>query len=176
MVSKWCWIIYHKDIINHKDELKGGQYTNLILAALFHDMNHSMGSLKDDQNVKNAIKSMESWLDQEKGLSTDVDKNVITEIIKATEYPYVIDKDKLSYSQKIIRDADLLVSNESNWMDSILFGLQSEMKVDNIDDLIEGNIKFHESIEMLTDFGKKVQKEGWLPLERLKSLKSILDN
>ena len=94
--------------------LEGSSYYNLdtvneislIIAALFHDFNHSMGELKDSENIKNALESFEVWYEENNSI-LNINKDIVINAIKATEYPYVIDSKDLTIEQKIIRDSDL---------------------------------------------------------------------
>ena len=169
MVSKWAYIIYLSDL-QKRDELKReGVFENLIISCLFHDMNHSMGEENDEYNVKQSIESFKKWYSEYE--PKGIDKDIVIQTIKATQYPYVIKDEDLNYLQCIIRDADLLVSHDTDWLNNIIFGLKKEMGVDEMEKMIDGNISFHSNINMRTDFGKNIE---WKPLKQLKQLKEIL--
>src|ERR1019366_5684420 len=105
----------------------GAQYYNLpkdttrdiLLAALFHDFNHSGGKLPDNENIKNAVSCIQALL-------TNIHPLVI-DCIECTEYPFV--KEPLTIEQRIIRDADLMQFRYTNWMDMIGKNLRKEMEV-----------------------------------------------
>ena len=126
---------------------------NLVIAALFHDFNHSMGKEKDSWNVKEAIKSFKKYSKE----SEENNKKII-KIIEATEYPYVIEEDQLSLDQKIIRDADLLQVFHDNYIQQNLLGLSQEMKLP-ITTMLTGQKKFMDSIHYHTDFAQKLSEE-----------------
>lgn len=149
----------------HKKEIK-----NLLIAALFHDFNHSGGKLKDSENVKNAILAFEEHSKQPKE-----DNLKIIEIIKATEYPYVISEDKLNIYQKIIRDADLLQSFEDNYIQQITIGLgMQEMGLD-VKSILIGQENFLKNIKFHT-FPAKMEYSAKMPglLKDLEFLKNSL--
>lgn len=121
----------------------------LVIAALFHDFNHSGGKLKDAENVKNAIKAFEDISEE-----NDIDNKFITDVIKATEYPYVIDEPNIY--QEIIRDADLLQGSKDNWIQQIVLGLSSEFKQD-ISKFIDVQSNFLKDLK----FNTKKANEIW---------------
>lgn len=100
-------------------------YVDLILAALFHDVNHSMGKEKDSVNVNVAISTFYTFADENNLDINLIDK--IASLIKITEYPYTIETSQLNFEQQILRDADLLQRYEDNWYDMIIVGLSKEM-------------------------------------------------
>ena len=95
----------------------------LVIAALFHDFNHSQGKLKDKQNVDNAIDSTENYLSYSSNFSYAKIKR-ITEIIRATEYPYS-EENNINVLSEIIRDADLSQSASDDFLFYVM-GLMEE--------------------------------------------------
>jgi HD superfamily phosphodiesterase len=85
----------------------------LLIAALFHDFNHSGGKLKNDsENVKLAIEGFQKYTKESKE-----DTEFICDLIKITEFPYNADNDsKLSIRQQILRDADVMQWLEPNFI------------------------------------------------------------
>lgn len=145
-------------------ETGGCEYYNLILAGMFHDMNHSMGEKDDSDNVKMAIKSLKDWW-KSSGNKIDhsfMDINIdeCIEIIKATQYPYVIDDVDLTIPQKLIRDSDLLIMLRDNWFNNIL-GLDKELNIDNIPMTLKGSLDFYNSIEFRTEWAKEIGENQW---------------
>jgi HD superfamily phosphodiesterase len=137
------------DSIEHTDTL------DLLVAALFHDFNHTMGKEKDNVNIQRAIEAFSDYYDNSL-THTDVNKNTVINIIKITEYPYTIENSELNTNQKIIRDADLLQGAVDNWYDFIVVGLSKEMNIPIGHGLKEGLIKFRDNIEYNFDYSKKV--------------------
>jgi hypothetical protein len=122
----------------------------LLMAALFHDYNHSMGEQNDEWNVDIAIQHLAAFNHKEQ---LNLDIGVMTKILRATQYPYVIPSEDLNVYQRIIRDADLCQIYEYNWLQQNIFGLSQEMKIP-VEQLIPGQRKFLESITPLTDYGR----------------------
>lgn len=128
-------------------EINGEELRLLCKAALVHDFNHSGGKFKDEVNVQNAIEAF--WYNFPNEKSENI--KIINEIIKATQYPYVIEEKDLTLLQMIIRDADLLQVCEDNWLQQIIFGLKNEMNI-NLETILKeskdfwSNINFHTSI------------------------------
>lgn len=141
-----------------RENLDKKEMKNLLLAAIFHDFNHSMGKKKDDENIKVVKKEIRKFIDSEK--IEDVDLNEVDKILDATQYPYVLDNKDLNLSQKIIRDSDLMQIFEYNWIHQNVFGLSSELKIDVVD-FLSSQRKFLENCEFQTDFCKKIKKERW---------------
>jgi len=140
--------------------LNGKIRANLLVAALFHDFNHTQGEKSDKINVELAIEGVKTWYNSN-ALNSGVNLNKVVEIIKATEYPYVIEAVDLTLEQSIIRDADLMISLESDWMNNMIIGLMDEMKVKDIKKMIEGQRNFHGNIKMCSPWGQKVFISEW---------------
>jgi hypothetical protein len=161
-----------------KSGFKWNSYMNyqpVLVAALFHDYNHSQGKENDSYNIKEAIKGFNAFVEQSDTTIFKEIKNEVVDIIKATEYPYVIPSSELSYGQKVIRDADLLVSIDDNFFFQNVFGLKEEMCVDSVEDMILGNIKFHENIKLECSYSKTAYKNRWNIMDDLNTLKDIFN-
>ena len=155
--------------------IEGKSRINLLVAALFHDYNHSQGELSDGENVKAAIEGVKKWYASNEMNQTSVNLNKVIDIIKATEYPYVIKKEDLTLVQGIIRDADLMPALETDWMGNIIVGLATEMKVDSFTRMADGQRAFHEGIEMSSPWGKAVYKNEWNRVfDNLTNLRKLL--
>lgn len=143
----------------------------LSIAAIFHDFNHSGGKLKDKENVNNAINAFLSMSLEDQDIN-----DLVAEIIKATEYPYVIADEDLNLYQQIIRDADLMQTFEKNYLQQNWLGLTTEMNLDMLtclkgSELFWNNVKFH------TEYAKAKSNE-YMPgrFEDVKFLLNILEN
>lgn len=135
---------------------KSEGYTNkeirpLLIAALFHDFNHSMGKKKDSENVKEAIKEFLKYSEESKE-----DNEKIVAIIEATEFPYVIDK--LNQEQKIIRDADLMQIFADNYFQQNILGLAEEFS-SPLSKFLEGQTKFMDEVKFNTEYGKRISNK-----------------
>lgn len=97
--------------------------TNLTLAALFHDFNHSAGLKTDRENIEDAVSG---W--REFGLSNRLSQLRLIEVeklIRCTEYPFRLKPQ--SPFEEIIRDADLLQITCPQWEEMIYEGLVQEL-------------------------------------------------
>lgn len=130
---------------------------NLIIAAIFRDINHSQGIHKDDVNIKRAVKMF-----KDNTVESIENNHIIISIIEATQYPYVINVEDLSLEQKIIRDADLMQTFEENYIQQVIFGLSEEMNLE-LKDLLEGQIKFLENSVYHTGYAKSIANK-YLPI------------
>ena len=82
-VVKYC---YHA--LEFMDMLDDENVEHLLLAALFHDFNHSMGRRDDAFNIMEAKSGFEDFYNSS---ILHINKVLVDEIIDATQYPYVID-------------------------------------------------------------------------------------
>lgn len=130
---------------------------HLAIAALFHDYDHSGGYNADNLNIKEALRSLAWQLNDVGYHEQDIDE--ISRIIKATEYPYVIEC--LSIEQKIIRDADLMQGLRPDWKAMLIDGLGEEMSIRldkklTMEEMLEGQLKFITDIDPLSGWGRYV--------------------
>jgi len=124
--------------------LDGRQIRNLLIAAMFHDFDHSGRTGNDDLNIELAIRGLKKHLHK-------IDEpwfHDICTLIKFTEFPHKIKSDSLSLSAQILRDADLSQGLSPVWVQEIIFGLSSEMCVSPIEvfKMQQGffsNLRFH---------------------------------
>lgn len=129
----------------------------MLLAAMFHDFNHSAGKLTDDLNVVESKKAIREFIEQE-GLKVDI--QFIDSILDATQYPYIVEESELNIYQKIIRDADLMQLFESNWIHQCMYGLAQEMNKD-FEEFIQIQKKFLSNSKFNTDMGKQLHSMYW---------------
>lgn len=138
----------------------------LLLAAIFHDFNHSQGKRYDEENVKMARKKFMNFSTE----SDDVNIEVI-ELILATQYPYVIPDEDLSLLQKIIRDADMMQLFEKNFIQQLWIGLLQQELDKSKKDAIEMQLKFMKSIKFYTPYAQRISNE--LLQNRIKTFEYI---
>ena len=158
-VTKWAKVLATEEGI----EEGTSSWYELMLACMFHDINHSMGNLPDDKNVENAIETYRQFHVSNISFRSDVPiyGNTVMDIIKATQYPYSIADEDLNICQSIIRDADLLVSLEPDWFQNAFLGLMKEMKVEDTSKMISGQGAFHRGIKMRTATGILLYDNMW---------------
>jgi hypothetical protein len=146
--------------LSKKEELE------MLLAALFHDVNHSGGKETDDVNVEEA-KTTLRWFVEE-FYSDTLDSDEICRIIHATQYPYIIEPEDMDLKQQIIRDADLMQVFEYNWIQQNMMGLCSEMGI-TMDKMIPGQKDFLMGAQFNTNWGIFWKEQRW------KDVKNKLD-
>lgn len=129
----------------------------LLMAALFHDVNHSGGSETDEVNIQRAKFAVSHVIDN---YDIDIDKDGVCGIISATQYPYVIGVEELNLKQLIIRDADLMQVFEYNWIQQNMMGLSQELKIP-LGDMISGQKDFLNGVEFNTDWGLFWKEQRW---------------
>lgn len=151
-VLKYCYLGALSEGIKDDKELR-----ELLIAAIFHDVNHTIGKEKDDVNVQNSKDAIGKFVKQEE---IDVDIDYVNKLLDATQYPYVIEGKDLDLKQGIIRDADLMQVFEYNWIHQNIAGLSSELKMDLLD-FVQPQRKFLDSAAFNTDWGKKMHKDKW---------------
>jgi hypothetical protein len=104
----------------YRSELTPRQMRNLLIAAIFHDFDHSGMFGNDNLNIARAIRAMEKYLLPEDRKAT----KDIAGLIRATEYPHkpgVLDR-----RAHILRDADLAQGISVAWIQQVVFGLAAE--------------------------------------------------
>lgn len=155
-------------IICNNEDVKKEDIQTLIIAALFHDFNHSQGKKTDDENIKIAIKACNKYIEEE-----NLRLNVI-DIIKATQYPYVIDEKDLSKNQLIIRDCDMLQTFESNFIQQVLLGLSTELGIE-LEKFLDMQLSFLDNLKFHTKTAKELTKGKISKIKKdVNYLKSIL--
>jgi hypothetical protein len=117
------WMVYNycqkiTDMINNSDVKE----TELFIAALFHDYNHSGGKLTDNFNIDNAIEGVTLF----HKAHPEFDLNYVSYLIKCTEYPYSVLDIDLTIEAKILRDADLSYVFEYISIVKLYCGLRKE--------------------------------------------------
>lgn len=102
-----------------------------VIAALHHDVNHSVGIDTDNVNIKAALNTFKNSCEVLECLEniTEQEISLVKECIRATEFPWK-KYSKLSTCSKILRDADLmgvyLKDNEA--LATLFTGLYNEGK------------------------------------------------
>jgi HD superfamily phosphodiesterase len=127
----------------------------LLIAAMFHDFDHSGGKIKDDaENIKSAIDAFYKYTKE-----SDINNDFVVNIIKCTQFPYKEDEILTKY-QKIIRDADMLQWVEDNFIQQILLGLSKEYGGIISVNSLENQIKFMKNTKFFTNFARQKSKNN----------------
>jgi hypothetical protein len=115
------WNCYQA-IVYHASELTLRQARNILIAAMFHDFDHTGRSGNDDDNIIIAIKGLRKHILEE-------DKDSLLEIerlMHVTRFPYLVSLDENDLCGKILRDADLTQAFSPAWIQQVVFGLAEE--------------------------------------------------
>lgn len=146
-------VMYFSYQLGISENLSKQEMTELLLAAIFHDYNHSGGKEKDDYNIKEAKKGVVNFISK---YDVKIDKNRIYRIIDATEFPYKIKDENLTLQQEIIRDADMLQLIEDNRIQTNIIGLQTELKR-SYSEHLKLQKEFMENLKLRLKASKKLQ-------------------
>lgn len=130
-------------------ELANSETRDLLIAALFHDFNHSGGEYLDTENINRALLGYtECCL-----IKNIIPSEVVKKLIIVTEYPYKKDPDTLL--EKVIRDADLMQSTMPFGYEMCITRLGQEVsksrsRVMSEIEILEGQIDFMNKVVFWT--------------------------
>ena len=136
----------------------------LIIAALFHDINHvGNKSIPDSKNIENALNELRLFFTAYPTLFEYDYYPQIELLIKSTEFPHteIETSEPLLLSLiNIIRDADMSQLLLEDWVEMCVFGLAKEWVV-SIKEQIENQYKFfshlkYNSILLQSEFESKL--------------------
>lgn len=144
----------------------------VVVSLLWHDYNHSGGSLPDHENVAIAIHEYGHWRQYQrysgKTFNPVVDYEqcemmirAVGDTIKVTEFPFI--HEPLTLEQKVVRDADLLYTFCDETGD-VVYGLYKELipklpKHMTFVGFLDGQVKFHDEVVLFTEPGKELHKQ-----------------
>lgn len=101
-------------------------FRNLLIMALFHDHNHP-GLLIGTDNlwIEVAVAGLKAnILPEDEPFFEEIERG-----IRTTQFPHVVHTVDLSPEEKMLRDADMSQGFASEWIQQILFGLSTEMRI-----------------------------------------------
>ena len=134
-----------------RQPVDAGEARNLLIAALFHDYDHTGTIGPDFRNIERAILGLRKNILNEDKLALDA----ISGIIRATQFPHdKLDKDT-PITHRLIRDADLSQGLSDAWIGSTLEGLASEQRR-SVTEMLEESINFFRGLHFETEFGEEV--------------------
>lgn len=129
----------------------------LIVAAMFHDFNHSGGTKSDTENVAEAIRAMTEFFDAHPTLLLPEEREIAIQCVECTVFPFIVEP--VLEVQKIIRDADLLQSTEVDFEHILCDNLRAEISVTRGEkisrkEFAKGQAAFLNNITMYTMAGQ----------------------
>jgi hypothetical protein len=154
-MSHVLWLCY-KACQYYSHELPPRQMRALLIAALFHDFDHTGRPHRGDEdpdgiNIEIAISGLRRYL-------TSDDRALMPEIealIEATHFPYKADSQKLDLLGKIIRDADLVQALSPVWIQQVVIGLAREAGVSPLE-MLKAQSSFLTSLRFNTRWAQQL--------------------
>ena len=109
----------------YNEKLPPSVRRNLLIAAMFHDFDHSGRVGSDDLEIQRALRGLKKHILPEDSAAFEA----IAAMIQATEFPYKVSSEGLPLALQILRDADLSQVFSTAWIQQVVFGLSAEMGV-----------------------------------------------
>ncbi len=147
------WLCYQAVLFYQKTKtpLRRHQVSVLLIAALFHDYDHSGQLGEDDLNIERAIRGLKKNL-------LDEDMDIFEEIvdcIRPTQYPHVRPSAELTLSQQILRDADMSQALSVAWLQQVVVGLATEWSKSPLD-VLRAQGGFHRNLTFSTAWANEM--------------------
>ncbi len=148
------WLCYQACIF-YGDRLTKREKRNLLIAALFHDFNHTGTQVNDDINIMLATRGlMQFILNEDRTYFME-----IIELIKCTEYPYKTPSGEIGLMQQVIRDADLGQVFSTAWIQQVVFGLATEWNREPLD-ILKIQAPFLRYLRFYSEWGQEMFPES----------------
>jgi 5'-deoxynucleotidase YfbR-like HD superfamily hydrolase len=130
----------------------------MIVAALFHDFDHSGGNEPDSVNIDRAVAAWHTAY--EKLQPKYMDPRLVEMFIRVTQYPYVGEAKTLE--AKCLRDADLLYTTVMGNPHIVLRDLKAELEIQlkkeiTKEEAAESYKEFIRKAELNTEIGKIIR-------------------
>lgn len=165
------WMCYQACIF-YKDKLSKREMRNLLIAALFHDFDHTGKPVSDKINVSMAVAGIKKHVAQE----DESELNNIVAIIEATEWPYSVSSEKMPLLAQIIRDADHSQALNVAWIQEVVFGLSTEWEKSPAD-ILKNQVDFLSNLKFYTSWGQEMFPQGLIQnkIQEVEELWEILE-
>ena len=133
--------------------------TEIGLAALFHDFNHSGGKLTDNENIKLAISGLSDFHIDNSQLFIDKDIDVENSyvLIDITEFPHKREPETIQ--EQIIRDSDMLQCYDKDWFLNVVMGFLYKEVGLTIKDSIKNQTNFVNNVKFYTEGALYIRSE-----------------
>ncbi|MDO8585002.1 MAG: hypothetical protein Q7R85_02680 [bacterium] len=142
------WLCYNACMF-YDTTLTKREVRTLLIAALFHDFDHTGVPGPDAANIERAIAGLKQHLAPEDAGEFEN----IAELIKATEFPHTSPSEAVGLSGQILRDADLSQALSVAWIQQVVFGLATEWGKTPLEVLkLQG--PFHKNLKFSTEWAK----------------------
>lgn len=142
----------------------------LMIAALFHDFDHTARAGNDDLNIEYAIRGLRANI-----LPEDLElQEYIEQPIRWSQFPYTVPSEDISLCGRILRDADVSQALSVAWIQQVVFGLAEEWNMTPLQILrmqkgFLANLKFHTEWAN-QQFGQEIIAEKMAEAEELLAL------
>jgi len=136
---------------NTKNTLSPREARNLLIAAMFHDFDHTGRSGNDDLNIELALRGLKKCLLNEDAMFFDD----IAAIIRPTEFPYKVAVEELPLLAQILRDADVAQAFSQAWIQQVVFGLSGEWGMNPIE-ILKMQKAFLGNLAPATEWGRQM--------------------
>ncbi|AWY08568.1 phosphohydrolase [Erwinia phage vB_EamM_Alexandra] len=127
----------------------------LAVACMFHDMDHSLGRLNDESNIRLAQEAFKKYLTVCEDERIKDHEAIILDLIDITRFPYMKNRQPKNLIERCIRDADILYGMQDDALDVVLFSLRREVNRsvnENVyfqaDQWAQGRVDFIRSVEI----------------------------
>lgn len=162
------WATY-QGAMHHRDELTREQIRALLIAAMFHDYNHTGTTGNDARNIEVAIGGMKTH-------ALPADKRIVEEMsckyIKATQFPH-LDED-FDLPALILRDVDVAYTLSDVWIQLVNFGLNQELGI-SPEQMLRGQAPFLKNLKFHTTWGEQTYGPRIQPrIEEAEEMVSVL--
>jgi len=140
------WLCYQAGIFY---SLAPRPFRNLLIAAIFHDFDHTGLMGNDDVNIALAIRGLEKHILPE-------DRPHFAEIaglVRSTEYPYKQYSEGVELLAQILRDADLAQALTPVWIQQVVFGLAAEGRLTPAE-VLKQQKPFLSGLKLSTEWGR----------------------
>jgi len=144
------WLCYQA-IVFYGDRISKRNARNLLVAALFHDFDHSGKAGNDSENIELAIHGFNKHiLAEDRPFQKD-----ISFLIMATQYPHLEDPVFKDFLVQIIRDADLSQALSVAWFQQVVVGLATEWDKQEIE-VLKGQVGFLAKLQFHTRWAREM--------------------
>lgn len=141
----------HQACIYYKYELSERERRNLLIAAMFHDADHTGRKVPDIVNITRAVVSLKKHCSfEDKSHFLD-----IADIIRESEYPYRIPSSQSRLTVQILRDADASQALSPTWFQHTIFGLAAERGTTPFE-ILNNEVTYLTNLRFTTEWAQKL--------------------
>jgi hypothetical protein len=163
-------VVENTYLLTQGSELTEKEIRILLIAAMFHDFNHTTNKDTESSNIADAIRGLHKCCVE---LGEYFDLKYV-DLINNTSYPYTKSASELTFGEQVLRDADMLQCFDKNYIQQVVIGLSSEWKMDMVKSL-DVQYNYVSSVEFSTTVAKiQAHKYRTDTLKMLSMLKTSL--